>query len=137
MPLDASTLKSIPLFASLPEKELKKLTPLFRERTFDAGHVISREGERGVGFFIIESGTATVTAHGQSRTTLGPGSHFGEIAALDPGPRVATVIAETELSTFMLESWELRRLVQKDAAVAAGIIDGLVQIVRRVESSPD
>jgi len=137
MPVDASTLKNIPLFSSLPEKELKKLTPLFRDRSFDAGHVIAKEGERGIGFFIIESGTATVTAHGHPRATLGPGSYFGEIAALDPGPRVATVTAETELSAFMLEGWDLRRLVQEDVAVATGIIDGLVQIVRRLEGSED
>lgn len=137
MPVDGSTLKSIPLFSSLPEKELEKLTPLFHERSFDAGHVIAEEGQRGIGFFIIESGTATVTAHGHPRATLGPGSYFGEIAALDPGPRVATVTAQTDLSAFMLEGWDLRELVQEDGAVAAGIIDGLVQIIRRLESSKD
>lgn len=135
MPVDASTLKGVPLFSSLPEKELKKMTPLFRERSFDAGHVIAREGDQGIGFFIIESGTAIVTSHGEPRTTLGPGSHFGEIAALDPGPRVATVTAETDVRAFMLEAWDLRQLVHEDVAVAAGIVDGLVQIVRRLESS--
>jgi CRP-like cAMP-binding protein len=133
VPLDASVLENVPLFSALSEKELKKLVPLFHERSFAAGHVIAEEGERGFGFFVIESGTVTVTAHGEPRGTLGPGSHFGEIAALDPGPRVATVTAETDVATFMLEAWDLRQLVREDATVAAGIIDGLVQIVRRLE----
>lgn len=134
MSLEPSALKDVPLFSSLPEKELEKLIPLFRERSFDAGHVIGREGERGVGFFVIHSGSVTVSVHGEQRVVLGPGSHFGEIAALDPGPRVATITAETDVAASMLEPWDLRRLVRDDPDLAEGIIDGLVQIVRRLES---
>ena len=137
MSVDVSHLKDIPLFSSLSEKELKKLLPLFHEHSFDAGHVIAKEGERGLSFFLIETGTAQVTAHGTQRATLGPGSHFGEIAALDPGPRVATVTAETDMTAYVLSGWDLRELVRKDVAVATGIIEGLVQIVRRLEGSED
>jgi CRP/FNR family transcriptional regulator, cyclic AMP receptor protein len=133
VPLDTATLKDVPLFSSLGDKELQKIVSLFHTRQFQAGHAIAKEGDQGVGFFIIESGTATVTAHGETRATLGPGSHFGEIAALDPGPRIATVTADTDVDTFMLEAWNLRQLVHEDPALAAGIIDGLVQIVRRLE----
>jgi CRP-like cAMP-binding protein len=133
MSLDTSALNDIPLFSSLSQKELKKLVPLFRERSFDAGHVIAREGEPGFGFFVIQSGTATVTGHGQTRATLGPGSHFGEIAALDPGPRAATITADTDVAAYMLESRDLRQLVREDATVAASLIDGLVEIIRRLE----
>ena len=131
--LDASALKGVPLFSALSEKELKKLTPLFRERSFDAGHMIAQEGKPGFAFFVIQSGRATVTAHGAHRATLGPGSHFGEIAALDPGPRAATITAETDVAAYMLEARDLRKLVREDATVAAGLIDGLVEIVRRLE----
>jgi CRP-like cAMP-binding protein len=135
--VDASALQKVPLFSSLSGKELKKLTPLFQERSFGAGHVIAEEGQQGLSFFIIESGTATVTAHGEPRATLGPGSHFGEIGALDPGPRVATVTAETDLTAYMLSAWDLRQVIREDAAVAAGIIEGLVRIVRRLEGLQD
>lgn len=133
MALDVSTLAKVPLFSSLSEKELKKLVPLFHERSFVAGHVIAHEGERGIGFFIIESGTAKVTSHAEPRATLGAGDYFGEIAALDPGPRAATITAETEVSAFMLEPWDLQQVIREDPTVAAGIIDGLVQLVRRLE----
>jgi CRP-like cAMP-binding protein len=134
--LEIATLKAIPLFGSLSDKELKKLVPLFHERSFAAGHVIAEEGARGMGFFVIETGSARVTAHGEARASLGPGSYFGEIAALDPGPRAATVTAETDLTAYLLDAWDLRHLVSEDAAVATGIIDGLVQIVRRLEGYP-
>lgn len=133
VPLDASDLANVPLFSSLSEKELKKLTPLFHGRSFVSGHVIAQEGERGIGFFIIESGTAKVTSHGEPRGTLSAGDYFGEIAALDPGPRAATITAETDVSAFMLEPWDLQHLIQEDSTVAAGIIAGLVQLVRKLE----
>lgn len=133
MSLDVSALAKVPLFSSLSEKELKKLIPLFHERSFVAGHVVAQEGERGMGFFIIESGTAKVTSHGEPRGTLDAGSYFGEIAALDPGPRAATITAETDVTAFMLEPWDLQQLIREDSTVAEGIIAGLVQLVRKLE----
>jgi CRP/FNR family cyclic AMP-dependent transcriptional regulator len=133
VPLDATSLQAVPLFSSLPEKELGKLVPLFHERSFQAGHVIAEEGAQGVGFFLIESGRARVTVRGEERTSLGPGSYFGEVAALDPGPRVATVTAETDLEAYVLDAWDFRPLVQQDPALASGIVEGLIRIVRRLE----
>jgi CRP-like cAMP-binding protein len=133
VPLEVAALKAVPLFASLSDRELRKLVPLFHERSFAAGHIIATEGAQGEGFFVIRSGTATVTVRGEERTALGPGSYFGEVAALDPGPRVATVTAETELQAYVLDAWDFRPLVRQDAELAAGIIDGLIRIVRRRE----
>ena len=133
MPLDVAALQAVPLFASLSEKELRKLLPLFHERSFKAGDVIAQEGAQGVGFFVIEAGRAKVTVRQEERTSLGPGSYFGEVAALDPGPRVATVTADTDLKAYVLEAWDFRPLVKSDAVLASGIIEGLIRIVRRTE----
>ena len=47
---------------------------------FEAGREIITEGTSGVGFFVIEAGTATVSVGGAEVRTLGPGDHFGEVA---------------------------------------------------------
>lgn len=133
MPIDVAALQGVPIFSSLSKKELSKLVPLFHERTFEPGHVIAEEGAQGVGFFVIESGRATVTVRGETRTDLGPGSYFGEVAALDPGPRAATVTAETNVEAYVLDAWDFRPLVQEDPTLAWGIIQGLIEIVRRRE----
>lgn len=133
MPIDEAALQAVPIFSSLSKKELSKLVPLFHERTFEPGHVIAEEGAQGVGFFVIESGRATVTVRGEVRTDLGPGSYFGEVAALDPGPRAATVTAETNIEAYVLDAWDFRPLVQEDPTLAWGIIQGLIEIVRRRE----
>ncbi len=133
MPLDVEALQAVPLFSSLSKKDLGKLVPLFHERSFETGTVIAEEGAQGAGFFVIESGQAKVTVRGEERTSLGPGSYFGEVAALDPGPRAATVTAETDLKAYVLDAWDFRPLVHADPALASGIIEGLIQIVRRRE----
>jgi CRP-like cAMP-binding protein len=131
--LDVGTLKAIPLFSSLSEGELQMLVPLFSERSFVAGHVIAKEGRPGFGFFVIESGSARVTVRDEERTTLGPGSYFGEIALLDPGPRAATVTAETPVVAHMLSAAEFRPLVHEHPAMAWSLLEGLAEILRREE----
>jgi len=127
-------LKETPLFSSLSDEDLDSLVPLFNEVSFTPGHVIAREGRPGFGFFVIESGTARVTKHGEEKTTLGPGSYFGEIALLDSGPRAATVTAETSVSAHVLSGREFRPLVTDNPAVALGLLQGLWGMLGRDET---
>lgn len=69
------------------------------ERAFDAGDVIVREGESGVGVFMIRSGKVEVVKRqGQGDdeerlATLGVGEVYGEIALLTDFPSSASVRA--------------------------------------------
>ena len=134
MALDADTLRKVTLFASLSDDDLESLVPLFNERSFVAGHVITKEGTPGFGFFVIESGTAKVSIQGEEKHTLGPGSYFGEIALLDPGPRLATITTETPLVAHLLSATEFRPLVQGNPALAWSLLEGLCRILRENEA---
>ena len=131
MPFDAGALKEIPLFGALSDEELEKLAPLFNERSYVTGHVIAKEGRPGLGFFVIESGSAKVTVRGEERGTLGPGSYFGEIALLDQGPRLATVTTETDLTAHTLSPLEFRSLVEANPTLALPLLKGLWRILGR------
>ena len=133
MALTSETLKGIPLFSTLSDEERDLLVPVFTEHSFTPGHVIAREGTPGFGFFVIESGTATVTVRGEGRTTYGPGDHFGEIALLDPGPRSATVTAATDLVCYGLTFWEFRPLVERNSAIAWKLLQALAKRLRAAE----
>ena len=91
---------------------------------------MAEEGKHGVGFFVIESGTAKVTVHGEERRTLGPGSHFGEVALIDDGVRTATVTADTDVTAHVLVAWDFRPMVQ------GGSRAGLGPSLRRGEHPP-
>jgi len=129
----AELLKKVPLFGGLEDKEVERMARSFKERTFAAGDTIAEEGKGGVGFFVIESGTAKVSVKGEERATLGAGSYFGEIALIDDGARTATVTAETELHCYGLTSWEFRPLVELNAAIAWPLLQAMAKQLRAAE----
>ncbi len=133
MSLDPELLKQAELFSGLDDKEAKKIAPLFKERDFTAGQVMAEEGKHGIGFFVIESGSAKVTVHGEERTTLGPGSYFGEVALIDDGPRTATVTAESDVKAHVLVAWDFRPIVKEDPDLAWGLLQGVAQMLRARE----
>ncbi len=127
-------LRGVSLFANLSKKDLSRLALSVKERTFDAGSVITDPDHTGVGFFVIVSGTATVTAGGEDRGALKSGDYFGEISLLDGGPRTATIVADTELRCYAMTVWEFRPFVQAHPDVAWSLLTTLAQRVRTAES---
>jgi CRP-like cAMP-binding protein len=120
VPIDpVEALTRVAVFADLDRKDLARLAKDFTERTFPAGSVVVKQGdERGIGFFVISAGEATVEVDGGAVGTMGPGDHFGEIALLGDRSRTATVTAKTDLETLVMTVWEFRAFVQSDAEIA-------------------
>ena len=127
-------LKRVPIFSELDSTELERLSRSFRDRTFDAGQEVVTEGRGGVGFFVVESGEAKVTVHGDERGSIGPGDYFGEVALIDEGPRSATITAITDLKTWGLTPWDFRPLVETNAAIAWKLLQALAKKLRAAEA---
>jgi diguanylate cyclase len=83
----------------------------FRRR-FRAGEVVFREGDKGGGAYIIDTGTVEVFVKRQGQDVrlaiLGHGEIFGEMALIDERPRSATVRALSELSCLVVEAEQIR-----------------------------
>jgi CRP/FNR family transcriptional regulator, cyclic AMP receptor protein len=115
--LDA--LSRVPLLSGLGKRDLERLSRDFSERIFPAGSTVVEEGqERGIGFFVIAEGTASVVKGGKQVNSLGPGDHFGEIALASDRVRTATVTAETDLRCLVMTVWDFRSFVQSDPEIA-------------------
>jgi CRP-like cAMP-binding protein len=111
-------LAKVPLFSDCSKRDLDLIAHVAKDVSHRAGTVIAREGEPGVGLFIILDGKAEVTIGGVKKTTLGAGDFFGEIALLDGGPRTATVTALTDLKLLGLTEWVFRGLMMEHPAIA-------------------
>jgi len=126
-------LQRVPLFADFDKGDLERLARSFKERTFEAGSTVAAEGKGGAGFFVIESGEASVSVRGEERGKLGPGDYFGEIALIDDGARSATVTADSDLRCYGLTSWEFRPLVESNASIAWQLLETLATRLRAAQ----
>ena len=131
-------IKNTALFSQLSKKDIKQLTAVVTPRSYRAGEVIIEKGQQGLGFYIIASGSAKVTVRGNQVRALKAGDHFGEIALIDEGPRMAEVIADSDVEAYVLASWQFRPFVQDHPDVAWALMQSLVQrIVRDSEASEE
>ena len=125
-------LSKVPLFSDCSNRDLQTISRVVKDIDHRAGTVIAREGEPGVGLFVIVDGEAEVTIGGKKKATLGPGEFFGEIALLDGGPRTATVTATTDVKLLGLTEWVFRGLMQEHPSIA---IKTLQQMAGRLRSA--
>jgi CRP/FNR family transcriptional regulator, cyclic AMP receptor protein len=115
-------LASVPIFEELSTKELKSIANAAKEVTHRQGHVLAREGEGGVGFFLILDGDVSVAVGGRSMRKMGPGDFFGEISLLDGGPRTATCTAQTDVTTLGITPWTFKRLIEQNPSIASKML---------------
>ena len=95
-------LKAVDLLGNCTEAQLQDVAHLAEQVQVGEGEVLAREGRIGREFFLILSGSVAVTQRGRRVNTLGPGDFFGELAAMDPGPRNATVTALSDLDVLII-----------------------------------
>jgi CRP/FNR family transcriptional regulator len=134
MPAPPELLRKVPIFAELPDKDLKRIAGSFRERQFNEGDTIAAEGSGGVGFFVIGEGNVAYSVGGEARGTGGPGDYFGEIALIDDGPRTATVTAATDVTAYGLTSWDFRPLVEENASIAWELLQAMAKRLRQQQA---
>jgi CRP/FNR family cyclic AMP-dependent transcriptional regulator len=108
--LDATRLKSIPLFEEVGDEELRQIAPFAQEVMVEEGKVLVREGDFSYEFMAIEEGEAEVTRGGEHVADLGAGDFFGEMGLLEKTLRNATVKAKTPMRLVTLTGWDLRRV---------------------------
>jgi CRP/FNR family transcriptional regulator, cyclic AMP receptor protein len=121
------TLRAVPLFSDLNQKELVEVAQTMRERRFAAGDTVTREGAGGAGFFVIADGHADVSVDGESRGTLGPGDFFGEVALITGAERTATIVATTDLTCYGLTPWDFRPLVEGNPSIAWKLLESMAK----------
>ena len=125
-------LAAVPLFAGCTKRELSLIAKAAKEVKHKQGTVVAKEGDRGVGFFMITDGSARVSVGGKSRAKLGPGDYFGEIALLDGGARTATVTATSDVQLLGLTEWVFRGLLMEHPTIALRTLESLAGRLREV-----
>jgi CRP-like cAMP-binding protein len=126
-----TALRDVPLLGGLSDRELERFASDFTERTIPAGSSIVKEGdEKGVGFFVITDGEASVSLRGKEVAKLGPGDHFGEVALIRDRVRTASVTATTDVRCVVTSFWEFRSFVKGNADLAWRLLERLAELLQ-------
>ena len=125
-------LQTIPLFDAVPAKHLRRLAKEADVARYDVGRPVVEEGKSGEAMFVMLSGSAKVIRGGRRVATLMPGDFFGELSAIDRGPRSASVIAETPTEVLRLFRHTLHDLLVEEPAVVFRILEGLARRMRQI-----
>ncbi len=131
----AQTLAKVPLFKGMSPEYLERLQRVSRERTYDSGSVILREGDFGIAFFVILSGhVEVVRAAGETTiNTLGAGESFGEMALLSELPRMASVRATDAVTCLALTRLDLLDALRDQPEIAITMMKNLADLLRDAE----
>jgi len=134
------TLARIDLFNGLDKKELQALARSCQERKYSAGSTLIKQGDTGVGLYIITHGTVRImhasTAGGpeEELDTQGAGTVLGEMALLDDLPRSATVVAVDDVTALLLPVWEFRSALRSYPDIAIKLLSVLSRRYRKAQN---
>src|SRR2546426_820247 len=118
-------ISKIDFFSGLDEKILKKLADACIMRQFTKNETIVRQGEMGLGLYLIARGRVKVESEkGGVRKLLkemGPDEFFGDMALLDNKPRSATVTALEDSECVLLTRDGFVKLMNRYSEIPIGM----------------
>jgi cAMP-dependent protein kinase regulator len=119
--MDESSLRSVPLFASLSSDERRAIAQHADEIEVPEGTELVRQGEFAYEFFVLEEGTAEVMRDGERVAELGPGDFLGEMGIVSKAVRNATVVTTSPTRAIVMTEQAFRSMRTLNPAVAEQI----------------
>ena len=131
----AGLLARVPIFASLTQEQVAELASVAVPRSWQAGEVIFREGDRGDTCYVVQDGCVRVLRnHTDGRTItlaeLRSGTLFGELAMFDSERRSATVEAAEDTRGVALLASDMRRLLLRHPDIALKLLSAFAERLR-------
>ena len=131
-------LRRVRLFSELDDHTLREIANAAVEQGWERGQEIVRQGDTGVGAFIIRSGKVDIVQDKGGKeiklATLGPGEVFGEMALLDEFPRSASARAVEPTTALGIQRWHFRGILESHPQIALKLLPVLTKRVRAAEA---
>ncbi|CAN7426500.1 FAD-dependent oxidoreductase [Duganella sp. LjRoot269] len=127
------------IFPTLSESEFELLSRYGERRSFRAGDILFRQGDRHISMYVIISGSIEIERGSALGSTVignhGPGMFTGEIGTLAGRAAVATGRVKSDSELIVIPEEALRTLVISEAALSETIMRAY--ILRRVAYMQD
>ena len=120
-------LSKVPVFQDLSRREFERVREVLHPRTYSVKEAIVREGDLGVGMYVILSGEVAVLqeeADGAAVevATFGEGDFFGDQVLLDESPRTASAVARKPTRVVGFFRPELLQLIESQPRIALKVV---------------
>jgi CRP-like cAMP-binding protein len=134
-----AVLQGVTIFERVPSAELAELATQLRRRTFRRNEVIVHRGDPAGALHVIRTGRVKITLPSEEGeetvlAVMGPGACIGEVAALDGGPRSATMTAMEPVETLSLLRDDLLAAARRSPDLALALITTLAAKLRRADA---
>jgi CRP-like cAMP-binding protein len=121
---DIAFFTSHPLLGAMQHEALRLVAFSADRRSFRAGDILARRGEKAETAFLIISGTLALDEHDDGRpsvTLLGEGALCGELALFAATERPATVIAREPVVVLVIRREVMARVLAEFPASAHAV----------------
>ncbi|WP_339856279.1 cyclic nucleotide-binding domain-containing protein [uncultured Nisaea sp.] len=134
-PVSADEIGRIGLFLDLGEEERAAIASVCRKRRFAAGQLIISDQEADHDVYFMLEGSADVQNHtiigdALKLDQLGAGAYFGELSALDGGPRSAEVLATDNCIVAAMAPSDFRNMLSEYPSVLVLVLHNLAVMIR-------
>lgn len=139
--MDINHLKKIPLFASLPDQELRSLIDLFQAREYPAGATLFAEGDPGQTFTLVQHGEIEIlkavgTPEERLLAVVSAGDYMGEMSLLDPaGRRTASARTRTPVQALEMTRAGFESLIEGHPRIAFEFTRAMIARLRKGENA--
>lgn len=128
------SLKSIPIFKELSNKDLNLLKKIVHSRNFVTGEYIFYQGDPGIGLYIILEGEVIVQRTFNSDVIVSmaqfsKGDFLGELALIDGEKRSASAIAKTDAKLAVIFKPDLDEFIATYPRKGILILNGIAQTI--------
>jgi len=130
-------LRKTPLFATLPDDDLRRVADLAVSRRFAKKEAVFREGDRADGFFVVASGKVKVfklSGEGKEQVlhVLEAGQTFAEAVIFEGGGYPAYAEALTDAELLFLPKRPFVDLLERHPKVAIRMLASLSRWLKRM-----
>ena len=127
-------LADLPQFAAVDRGQLETLAKHAEELDVPAGTELTHEGRHEGSVFIVVAGSIGIERGGRTVDTIGRGGFFGEIAAIDGGPRTATGRALEDTRVVALSPRQLNDVLDDSPELRAIMLTAMEERLTRIDA---
>ena len=136
--VSTTVLKSVPLFASFPDEQLRALVSVVTRRSAPRASVIMAAGDQIDSLYIVISGRLKVMmgdADGKEviLSLIGPGEFFGEMGLIDDSPRSASVVTIEPCELLSITKRDFKSCLAENFEMSMAVMRGLVRRLREAD----